>query len=166
MRKVLDFLNEIAGILYVGGILSHIVIGAVIGSPDAGTAATVYQYKLMSAYILILPGLGLKIACDLALYFAWNERANWMKVKLAMIAFLAINAFVFLVPMMPELLALAQASPADGPVSDAFHALEGREAMVGMSNVIPLVTEIVMGAFKPRLFGEHRLPPQAATRAA
>jgi hypothetical protein len=158
MRKLVHFVNEIAGILYVGGILSHIVIGAVVGTPDAGTAATVYQYKMMSAYILILPGLGLKIACDLALYFVWNERANWMKVKLAMIAFLSINAFVFLVPMMPDLLALAQASPADGPVSEAFHALEGREALVGMSNVIPLVTEIIMGAFKPRLFGERRQP--------
>ena len=162
MRKLITFLNEIAGILYVGGILSHIVIGIVVGTPDAGTAATVYQYKLMSAYILILPGLGLKIACDLALYFVWNERANWMKVKLAMIAFLSANAFVFLVPMMPELLALAQASPADAPVSDAFHALEKTEMLVGQSNVVPLAIEIVMGTFKPRLFAERRRPPVAA----
>ncbi|MCI2398461.1 enoyl-CoA hydratase [Aliiroseovarius subalbicans] len=155
-RKFVDFINEIAGILYVGGILSHIVIGAVIGAPDAGTAATVYQYKLTSAYILILPGLGLKILCDLLLYFVWQERAMWMKVKLVLIAFLSINAFVFLVPMMPELLALAQATPADGPVSDAFHALEGKEALVGMSNALPLALEIILGAFKPRLFGERR----------
>jgi len=158
MRKTTDFLNEIAGILYVGGILSHIVIGAVVGTPDAGTAATVYQYKLMSAYVLILPGLGLKIACDLALFFVWRERANWMKVKLGLIAFLSVNAFVFLVPMMPDLLALAQSSPPDGPVSAAFHALEGKEALVGMSNAIPLALEILLGVFKPRLFGERRSP--------
>ena len=49
MRKIVDFLNEIGAILYVGGILSHIVIGANIGTPDAGTASTVYAYKEISA---------------------------------------------------------------------------------------------------------------------
>lgn len=151
MRRVLDFVNEIAGILYVGGILSHIVIGAVIGTPDGATAVTVYNYKLSSAYILILPGLGLKLACDLALFFIWKERSRWMIVKLACQAFLAVNAFVFLVPMMPDLLALAEAGDPAEPVSDAFHTLEAREALVGMSNVLPLVTELIMGAFKPRL---------------
>jgi hypothetical protein len=33
-----------------------------------------------------------------------------MRVKLALMAFLSINAFVFLVPMMPELRALAAAA--------------------------------------------------------
>ena len=42
MRKLVEFINEIAGILYVGGIASHIVIGAVVGTPDAQTAYTVY----------------------------------------------------------------------------------------------------------------------------
>ena len=30
-RKVLDFIQEIGTIMYVGGILSHIVIGVVLG---------------------------------------------------------------------------------------------------------------------------------------
>ncbi len=68
---------------------------------------------------------------------------------------------MFLVPTMPDLPDLAQASPADGPVSGAFHALEGREARVGMSNVIPLAVEIIMGAFNPRLFGERGQPATA-----
>ena len=156
MRKLIDFLNEIAGIMYVGGILSHIVIGATVGAPDGQTAEMVFTYKELSAYILILPGLGLKVICDLILWFHYGERANWMKVKLVMVAFLTVNAFVFLVPMMPELRALAAASPPTGPVSQAFHDLEATEKLVGMSNVIPLLTEMVMGSFKPRLFGERR----------
>ncbi len=156
MLKVLHFVNEIAGIMYVGGILSHIVIGATVGSPDGQTALTVYTYKELSAYILILPGLGLKVLCDLTLFFRYGERANWMKVKLAMVAFLAVNAFVFLVPMMPELRAIAAATPPTSPLPAAFHDLEATEAMVGMSNVIPLVTELVMGSFKPKLFSERR----------
>ncbi len=74
-----------------------------------------------------------------------------------MMAFLTINAFVFLVPMMPELKALAEASIPAGEVSQAFLDLEHTEQLVGMSNVIPLLLEIVLGAFKPRLLKERRL---------
>lgn len=160
MRKLVDFVNEIAGILYVGGIASHIVIGAVVGTPDADTAYTVYSYKEISAYILILPGLGLKVLCDLILYFYYRERGNWMKVKAFLIAFLTINAFVFLIPMMPELRALAEVAKTTGDMA-AFPALEGKEALVGMSNANPLALELILGSFKPRLFGERRKQSKA-----
>ena len=157
MRKLVEFLHEIGTIMYVGGILSHIVIGAAIGHPDASTAFHVYQYKEISAYILILPGLGIKVLADLVLYFGYNVRANWLKAKMLMAAFLSVNAFVFLVPMMPQLLELARQSLPAGVVSPEFIALEKTEAMVGMSNVIPLMLEILLGAFRPKLFGERRV---------
>jgi len=157
--RLLGFINEIAGILYVGGIASHIVIGATLGSPDPETAQVVYAYKELSAYILILPGLALKLLCDLTLWARYGTRANWMKLKLAMMAFLTINAFVFLVPMMPELRALAHAAETDPQAWEAFHALEAREALVGMSNALPLALELILGAFKPRLFGEGKPIP-------
>ena len=91
MRKLVSFLHEIGTIMYVGGILSHIVIGAIFSHSDPETTITVYTYKLQSAYILILPGLALKILTDLILWFAYRERAWWMRVKLACTAFLTIN---------------------------------------------------------------------------
>lgn len=159
MKKLLSFLAEIGTIMYVGGILSHIVIGAINANPTPETAAFIYDYKLQSAYILILPGLGIKILVDLILFFGFGERAWWMRIKLAMTAFLTLNAFVFLVPMMPDLLALAKASIPDGKLSHAFLELEHTEMLVGMSNVIPLVTEMVMGAFRPRLSRSERTQP-------
>lgn len=157
MRKILDFIQEIGTIMYVGGILSHIVIGAVLGHPDAATAYNVYVYKETSAYILILPGLALKVICDLVLYFALGVKANWLKGKMLMMAFLTTNAFVFLVPMMPELVTLARDSLPSGEVSQAFLDRTATEQLVGMSNAIPLILEMVLGSFKPRLFGERRL---------
>lgn len=156
MRKLVEFANEIAGILYVGGIASHIVIGAVLGTPDAETANNLYTYKELSAYILILPGLALKVICDLTLYFVYGVRGNWMKVKLALMAFLTINAFVFLVPMMPQLRAMAEAALPTGELPHAFHELEAKEALVGMSNALPLLLELILGSFKPKLFGERK----------
>jgi len=154
MRKILDFIQEIGTIMYVGGILSHIVIGVVLGHPDAETAYHVYIYKETSAYILILPGLALKMVCDLFLYFALGVKANWLKGKMLMMTFLTVNAFVFLVPMMPELVELARESLPSREVSQAFLDRTATEQLVGMSNVIPLSLELVLGSFKPRLFGE------------
>lgn len=156
MRKILDFVQEIGTIMYVGGILSHIVIGAVLGHADASTAYHASVYKEMSAYILILPGLALKVACDLTLYFGPGVKANWLKAKMLMMAFLTVNAFVFLVPMMPELVELARESLPSGEVSQAFLDKATTEQLVGMSNVIPLLLELVLGSFQPKLFGERR----------
>ena len=68
----------------------------------------------------------------------------------------AINAFVFLVPMMPELVELARESLPEGQVSQAFLDLSHTEKLVGMSNVIPLLLEMIMGSFKPKLFAERK----------
>lgn len=155
MRNLIKFVHEIGTIMYVGGILSHIVIGILFAHADPETTVTVYTYKAQSAYILILPGLGLKVLCDLIQFFFFRERAWWMRIKLAMTAFLAINAFVFLVPMMPELLNLARASIPNGELSAQFLALEHTEKLVGMSNVIPLVLEMIMGTFRPKLFAQR-----------
>lgn len=106
--------------MYVGGILSHIVIGILFAHADPDITVTVYTYKEQSAYILILPGLALKILVDLVLFFIFAERPWWMRIKLAMTAFLVVNAFVFLVPVMPELLALAKASIPAGQLSSEF----------------------------------------------
>ena len=64
-NKLINFVQEIGTIMYVRGILSHIVIDASLGHDDALTVRHVYQRKIISAYILILPGLGLKVLADL-----------------------------------------------------------------------------------------------------
>ena len=156
LKKWISFVGEIGTIMYVGGILSHIVIGAVLGHPDAQTAYDVYLYKMMSAYILILPGLALKILADIALYMQYDVKPNWLKLKLALMAFLTINAFVFLVPMMPELLALAKASLPAGQVSQAFLDTAHIEGLIGMSNALPLLLELILGSFKPKLGKERK----------
>ena len=154
-KKFINFIQEIGTIMYIGGILSHIVIGAVLGHPDSITALKVYEYKEISAYILILPGMGLKVASDLYLYYAYKDKPNWLKIKLLLLAFLAINAFVFLVPMMPELVELAALSLENGELSQAFIEKTNIEQLVGISNALPLLLEFILGSFKPKLFKER-----------
>ncbi len=156
LQKLLNFLQEIGTIMYVGGILSHIVIGVILGHSEAHTIYDVYVYKEQSAYILILPGLALKILTDLILYYTYEIKPNWLKLKLLMVAFLSINAFVFLVPMMPELVQLAQESLPSGKLSQEFIDKEKTEQLIGQSNVIPLLLELILGSFKPKLGKERR----------
>lgn len=157
MEKKLNFIQEMGTIMYVGGILSHIVIGAVLGHSDSVTALHVSIYKEMSAYILILPGLVLKIVSDLVLLYLFDTKPNWFKAKLAMTAFLAVNAFVFLVPMMPELVELAKVSVEQKTgVSQEFLEKAHKEQLVGMTNIIPLSCELILGSFKPKLFKERK----------
>ena len=117
----------------------------------------------MSAYILILPGLVLKLVSDLILYFQYQTKPNWLKLKFVMMTFLTINAFIFLVPMMLELVQLAKDSLPSGKVSQAFLDKAHTEQLVGMSNVILLVLELLLGSFKPKLGKERKLEIQAST---
>lgn len=73
-----------------------------------------------------------------------------------MTAFLSINAFVFLVPMMPEMLQLAKVSLPACVVSKAFIKRGEAEALIGISNVIPLALKLMLGSFRPKLFGERK----------
>jgi hypothetical protein len=155
-KKIINFMQEIGMILYVGGIVSHIIISNLLGHSDPETALNVYTYKEISAYIMILPGLALKIVADIWMYRSFEVKPNWLKVKFFMIAFLTINAFIFLVPMMPELVELANQAVLNGAFSEEFLALANKEAIVGASNAIPLLLEILLGSFKPKLFSERK----------
>lgn len=151
LRKLLNFIQEIGTIMYVGGILSHIVIGIIFQGAEPSTIFDIYTYKEQSAYILILPGLAIKILSDLILYFTYKEKPNWLKLKMLMMAILAVNAFIFLVPMMPELVQLAKESIPTGELSQEFLSKEHTEQLVGQANVIPLLLELVLGSFKPKI---------------
>ncbi|WP_420602998.1 enoyl-CoA hydratase [Flagellimonas sp.] len=151
LHKTLDFIQEIGTIMYVGGILSHIVIGIIFSDADAITVYNVYVYKEKSAYFLILPGLALKVLSDIVLYLSFKKKPIWLKLKFVAVAFLTINAFFFLVPMMPELVALAKESLPSGKLSQEFIDREHTEQFIGQLNIVPLLSELVLGSFRPRL---------------
>ena len=156
IEKLLHFVQELGTTMYVGGILSHIVIGTIFKEADVNTYFNVYVYKEQSAFILILPGLGLKILSDALLFTQSNPKPNWLKLKLLLTAFLAVNGFVFLVPMMPELVTLAEASVPSGQLSKEFLNKEQTEQLVGQTNVLPLLLEMILGSFKPKIGKERK----------
>lgn len=135
-------------VMYVGTILSHIAIPKILGNE---LIAIYYAslYKEATAYYLILPGITLKTISGIIMAVGYQKIPLWLKIKVGCAAFLLVNAFVFLVPMMTELKLLAQSSLEAGMLSDAYIAKEHTEMLVGISNVLPLVGAIILGVFKP-----------------
>ncbi|MCK9997285.1 MAG: DUF2269 family protein [Candidatus Krumholzibacteria bacterium] len=150
LYKLMLLLHIIGTIMYVGGILSHIIIANVLDQTDLNALVDTAIYKERSAFILIVPGIALKTISGLVLLTKYKKKPLWLKVKLGLAAFLLINAIVFLTPMMSELTELAKESRALGEITPAYHAKEHWEKIVGMSNALPLLLVLILGVIKPK----------------
>lgn len=153
MKKLFALFSEIGNIMYVGGILSHIVIGVMCVGASPEFVYSAYMYKEMSMYALIIPGLVIKIILDMVAFFVFKERAYWFYLKTFMLFILTFNAVVFLIPMMPEMLVLAKESLKLGYLNESFLQKESFEALIGQCNALPLLLEVLLGVFKPKIRG-------------
>lgn len=150
-QKLVRLIYLVGIIMYVGGILSHIVISNVLGTTDLYAIYYTAVYKEESAYILILPGLVLKLVATLIESQEYITKPLWLKVKYACMAFLTINAFVFLVPMMPEMTELAAQNIELGAISSAYKNSAAKEMIVGISNALPLLIMVILSAVGGKL---------------
>ena len=146
--KLFKFFHITGAIMYVGGILSHIVILPVAGSD----LQALYHGRIFMeyiAYILIAPGLTIAIVAGALMFLNFSKRPKWLWVKVALSIYLAIMATVFLIPMNPELTELARASLEAGAISDAFSSTLLKEEIIGAANTIPILIIVIFGVFKP-----------------
>jgi hypothetical protein len=149
-EKITQFIYLIGTVMYVGGILSHIVISAVLGEDNLQAIYYTAIYKEESAYILILPGLAIKLLASMLVARNYQPKPLWLKVQFVCMVFLIINAFLFLVPMMPELHELAAQNIALGYITDAYQAKAHTEMLIGISNALPLLLVLILGVFGPQ----------------
>ena len=146
MRKLFEFLHEIGTIMYVGGILSHIVIANVLDHNNLHAIYYTALYKEKSAYILILPGLLMKITATLWESKSYAIKPLWLKIQYGCMAFLTINAIFFLFPMMPTMTTLAAQNLVAGKITAAYQDEAAKEMIIGISNALPLLIMVVLSA--------------------
>ena len=148
--KLFKFFHVVGLVMYVGGILAHIVIIAVAGHDLQG----LYQGRIFMeyvAYILIGPGLAIALIAGGLMFWSYPKRPIWLWVKVGLSVYLAVMATFFLIPMNPELTELAKASLDAGAISDAFRSSLLKEEMIGAANTIPILIIVIFGVFKPSL---------------
>jgi len=160
LRKSMLFIHVVGTIMYIGTILAHIASGIIAGTNVEAVYHTAI-FQEATAYIFILPGIVLKTVSGFVMFAQYKQKPVWLKIKIALAAFLAFNAFFLLTPLMPELRMLAEESLKAGVLTDAYKAKEHTAMLVGMSNIIPLILAVVLGVFKPRLKGKNREPATA-----
>ncbi|MEC6830455.1 enoyl-CoA hydratase [Photobacterium toruni] len=142
-------------IMYVGGILSHIVISNIFNHDDIQALHYMAIYKEQSAYILIVPGLILKLLATFMESKQYKVKPTWLKIQYACMAFLTINALVFLVPMMPELTALSAQNIELGHITTVYKETANKEMFIGISNALPLLVMVVLSGFGPTSYDNN-----------
>ena len=148
--KLIKFFHIVGLVMYVGGILAHIVIIAVAGHD----LQALYHGRIFMeyvAYILIAPGLTVALIAGALMFWSYSKRPKWLWVKVVLSVYLAVMATFFLIPMNPELTELAKASLDAGAISDVFRATLLKEEMIGAANTIPILIIVIFGVFKPSL---------------
>ena len=148
--KLSKFFHIVGLVMYVGGILAHIVILPVAGQD----LQALYHGRIFMeyvAYILIGPGLAIALIAGGLMFWSYPKRPKWLWVKVVLSAYLAVMATFFLIPMNPELTELAKASLEAGAISDSFRATLLKEEIIGAANTIPILIIIIFGIFKPSL---------------
>ncbi|RBW63509.1 enoyl-CoA hydratase [Vibrionales bacterium C3R12] len=145
-HKVVELIFLVGIIMYVGGILSHIVIANVLDHNNLHAIYYTALYKEKSAYILILPGLLMKITATLVESKSYAIKPLWLKVQYGCMAFLTINAIFFLFPMMPTMTTLAAQNLDVGRITATYQNEATKEMIIGISNALPLLIMVVLSA--------------------
>lgn len=148
--KFLRFLHVIATVLYMGGIITHIIIPVTAGDdPVAMYYGRVFMTKI--AWIMINPGFIIALLSGTVFWFKYKTRPRWMKVKVVFAVYLGINAFFILNPMLEPLTELARQGMEQGVITEEFKALAHKEEIFGATNTMPLLLSVIFGIFKPSL---------------
>jgi hypothetical protein len=148
-RKSMLFVHILGTIMYVGTILAHIASGIIAdGELQAVYYAAIFQER--TAYMFIIPGIILKTVSGIFMYRQYKQKPLWLKIKVGLAVYLAVNAFFILTPLMSDLRILAEESLKVGMLTEEFKAKEHLAMLAGMSNVIPLILAMTFGVFKPK----------------
>ncbi len=146
MIRIFRGLHLLGLAAFLGAVLSHVVIAAVVPSLPAADRVGALMAKHLLSEGLLLPGLGLMLLSGMGL---WATRGRqwpwWLKVKLGLVALMTLNGLVVLIPTGAAIAAAA----AQGPVPDA---LAQRESLAGALNLVMIATVLVLsvGRFGPR----------------
>ena len=147
-RKTLKMLHIAGTVLYVGGIITHIILPIQTMFDIEGTY---YARTLMEAVaeIMIIPGMILAVGTGFLMFFQTKKKPVWLKAKLILSIFLVINGLAVLTPLMYELTALSIQMKDQGAPLPVFIEMAQREGMLGAANGIPLLIVILLGIYKP-----------------
>lgn len=152
MAKVTKIVHLIAMAVFVGSIPGHIVLGA-LGDPTANPAAFADYHAAKHALtqVLTVSGLTLTVLSGTMLAIMRREllKQRWLRIKIALVVLITLNAALFLVPLSGALAELAQTAVTQGTLPPEFDGLAAREGITGAVNLAMIVAVIALAVARP-----------------
>jgi hypothetical protein len=146
--RVLRLLHLAAMVVFIGGILACIVLGAAgyVAQPEGFLVRRQIATDLTRA--LIVPGMWMVLVTGMLL--SWRGRygvfrRTWVGLKQVTGVLIAVNGTFLLVPLVGRILALAQSRD----IAMAAY-LQAREDAFGALNPLLAITAMWLGVWRPR----------------
>ncbi len=153
MKKTTKLLHLIGLVMFLGGILSSIVMNSVVGvSTDA---LLIYHQRLfVSAFTwaLTIPGMWILIVAGSLTALAGKCRLvehRWLIAKLVLGTLILINGTFILAPLVSQVTSIAEESAARGQLLPTYMPFKAKEDMYGIANFLMLVIAFLLAVYKP-----------------
>lgn len=149
MRKLMKLLHYLGLVLFLGSILSYILISAL--AKGSTLANLVFALQVINAGVkfLTLPGLLVMIVTGIILTTHYGFfRTRWLNIKHVLIVIIAVNTFAFILPAETDALRFAQASLDKGTLLPEYIAASARSALAGGINVVLIGLAMVAAVWR------------------
>ncbi|WP_437318283.1 DUF2269 family protein [Sorangium sp. So ce385] len=151
MRSTLKLVHFIGLSAFLGSIAVYIVVSSVCLPGDLAALATGRALIRTGTLFITVPGLWALLVSGAALAARLPAAPRWLKLKLGLVALIALNTHLAIVPATGRALDLAQASVRAQALDPAYRAAYLTESGCGAVNVLLFLAVIALSVFRPSL---------------
>ncbi|MFA6978925.1 MAG: hypothetical protein WC209_06325 [Ignavibacteriaceae bacterium] len=143
-------------VIFLGSILTFVVISALIDGASLENIAFGRKIISTGTNVLTLPGMwALAITGVFMGYKRYGLKQRFFQLKLLLITMVVINAYLFVVPAATSATEIAVRSLAQGQLLPDYKAAYMQESIFGAVNVLLTLAAAVIGIWKVGVKSTH-----------
>jgi len=149
MLRALKLAHIVGLVIFLGSILTFIVISALIENASLENIAFGRRIISTGTSVLTLPGMWLIAVtgfCRGYLLYGWQQRL--FQIKVLLVTLIIFNAYLFIVPAATSATEIAMRSLAEGQILPEYKAAYMQETIFGAVNVLLALTAAVVGVWR------------------
>lgn len=150
MQKTLKYLHLLGLTLFLGSILTYVLVSALVKGGSLEDLVFGRQIIRTGTLTLTLPGMWLAVLTGFVLA-AKGRRVlveKWLTLKLILALVIVLNAHLLIVPTTGDALSWAKESLTRGKVLPEYAAAYLRETIAGTVNVVLILVTMAAGVWK------------------
>lgn len=151
IAKIIKGLHLLGLILFLGSILTFIMISVLAGGADPATLAFARRIILTGTQCMTMPGAVLAVSTGLLLA-ACRRRAPWpmwLKLKLMISILVLANASWVVMPAVMRATSIAVRATVTGQLDPGYYTAYARESVFGAFNVLLILLLGTLAIWKP-----------------